>query len=718
MNSSARRPYRPGDDSAVAHPEDMRVLLFAESFLPHMNGVTNSLLHSLAHLQRRGDEAVVIAPHFESLQPLPSSVHGASVVRMPSIPAPGYPQVRVAAAGMRRLGAVFRQFRPDVVHLASPFVLGWQGLKAAERAGVPTVAVYQTDLPGYAARYGVPGAQQLLTSHLARLHGRASVNLAPSSAALADLERIGVPRLALWGRGVDTERFRPSRRNDARRAELAPEGEVVIGYVGRLAPEKQVEDLAVLADLPGVRVVIVGDGPSRPELEALMPGARFLGFRGGEELAEIVAGFDIFVHPGEHETFCQTVQEALASGVPVVATGRGGPVDLVQSSRTGWLYRPGDLADLRARVADLAGDAAKRAAFASAAVASVEGRSWRAVCEELVGHYEAAIGDAATGNAATGMETIEAAAIGTAAVRASAVRASASTANQVAETASLQAPAWSSYVALGDSLTEGLCDTSRQPEGEFRGWADRLATLLAHTREDSHLEYANLAVRSKRIAEVMDGQLPAAIRLRPELVSVLVGANDLVRLRAAPIALADRVGAGVACLAATGATVLVVGVFAPPYAGLGGLHSRMRRFNERLHRHCEVHGALFVDFAEDPILADRSSWAADRVHLSSRGHRALCYRVAEVLGIPGATEIGALDRVVHEDSPPPFEERLPALRWMWRHARPWMIRRIRGRRAGDGMQAKHAGTVAIVGRMVGRAGAPEQASAQDRKEAH
>jgi phosphatidylinositol alpha 1,6-mannosyltransferase len=135
----------------------------------------------------------------------------------------------------------------------------------------------------------------------------------------------------------------------------------------------------------------VGDGPERAALEQAMPGAAFLGFLGGDALATAIASFDLFVHPGENETFCQTVQEALASGVPVVATGKGGPLDLVQNSRTGWLYRPGNLDDLRDRVRDLIGDDAKRQAFADVARESVAHRTWSRLCDELMGHYRDAI---------------------------------------------------------------------------------------------------------------------------------------------------------------------------------------------------------------------------------------------------------------------------------------------------------------------------------------
>jgi phosphatidylinositol alpha 1,6-mannosyltransferase len=365
----------------------MRVAVIAETFLPQMNGVTHSLLRILDHLAQRGDEAVVLAPGAEQQ---PTTVRGFPVVPLPALPLPSYPEVRLATVSVARLTRMLRRFAPDVVHLASPFVLGWQGVKAAETLGIPTVSVYQTDVPAYASRYGVPGAEPALWSHVRRLHTRSTLTLAPSASTMALLADHGVERLALWGRGVDNVRFAPEKRSEALRSAWAEPGERIVGYVGRLAAEKQVDDLRILQDLPGVRLVIVGDGPLRPKIEAALPSARFLGFLTGEDLARAMASFDVFVHPGESETFGQTIQEAMASGVPVVATGKGGPLDLVDSSRNGWLYRPGDLTDLRARVADLTGDEAKRRAFAHAARRSVEPRSWPRLCAQLIEHYDAA----------------------------------------------------------------------------------------------------------------------------------------------------------------------------------------------------------------------------------------------------------------------------------------------------------------------------------------
>jgi phosphatidylinositol alpha 1,6-mannosyltransferase len=162
-----------------------------------------------------------------------------------------------------------------------------------------------------------------------------------------------------------------------------------VGYVGRLAAEKELELLTHLRDVPGTRLVLVGGGPEEQRLRTLLPDAALLGVRHGEDLASVVASLDVFVHTGRTETFCQSAQEALAAGVPVVAPRAGGPVDLVTEGVNGFLYDPGDGAELRRLVERLAADEPLRRVLGRRAVAGVRHRSWYAVNDQLVQHYRA-----------------------------------------------------------------------------------------------------------------------------------------------------------------------------------------------------------------------------------------------------------------------------------------------------------------------------------------
>ncbi len=371
----------------VSDREVMRVAVVAESFLPSVNGVAGSVCRVLEHLRARGHEALVICP-----APAPTSyagypVHGTSGFNYHQF-AVGLPTPDLRP----RLAA----FAPDVVHAASPFVLGAAGIFAANRLGVPSVAVFQTDVAGFARTHGLRLAHRAAWGWIRRVHSAADRTLAPSQPAIDDLVGHGVPRVQQWSRGVDTALFDPAWRGDrgsrALRHALAPQGQVLVGYVGRLSPEKRVERLARLAAMPGTRLVVVGDGPSTASVTRALAGtdAVLLGRREGEDLARVYACLDVFVHTGTEDTFCQTIQEAMACALPVVAPASGGPLDLVVHGVTGLLYDAQGLG-LRDAVQALVTDAQRRVALGHAGRLRVAGRSWQAVGDQLLTHYEAVI---------------------------------------------------------------------------------------------------------------------------------------------------------------------------------------------------------------------------------------------------------------------------------------------------------------------------------------
>ena len=368
----------------------MRVAIVSESFLPTVNGVTGSVCKVLDHLADNGHEAMVICPTAGS----PSHYRGFPVHQVPAVAyrqfPVGIPNIQVA----RLLG----RFRPDVVHAASPFLLGAQAIAAANRLDVPSVAVFQTDVAGYAKRNRLGSASKLAWRFVRWIHDGADRTLAPSTVSRSDLEGAGVQRIELWGRGVDLERYHPNHRTrpgaSALRSVLSSGGrDVVVGYVGRIAPEKGLERFAALRGMKGVHLAIVGDGPSDDSVRRLLRGmpVTYLGRLSGEQLADAYASFDVFAHTGTEETFGQTLQEAHAAGLPVVAPAAGGPLDLVRHGENGYLFDPADDRDFALRVHSLVTDAELRLRMGETGRRTVIGTSWASVCDELLGHYQAVI---------------------------------------------------------------------------------------------------------------------------------------------------------------------------------------------------------------------------------------------------------------------------------------------------------------------------------------
>jgi phosphatidylinositol alpha 1,6-mannosyltransferase len=381
----------------MSHLVSMRVAIITESFPPDVNGVAHCVLRVAELLTSYGHHPLVIAPRppgarSEDIAREEGTSFSFPVVRVPAAPLPGYPSFRLGLPS-RRVRTVLIQHRAEVVHLASPVFLGAHGGAVAGRLGLPTVAVYQTDLPSYARAYRLGRTGEAFAWRWLRgIHNGAARTLAPSTVTATGLLGQGIDNVWLWGRGVDTRRFDPAKRSQELRSSLAPGGELIAGYVGRLATEKRVELLAGITALEGVRLVIVGAGPAEAMLRQQMPDAIFLGERRGEELATIYASLDVFVHSGPYETFGQTLQEAAASGLPVVAPAAGGPLDLVADGATGYLVPPSDAGALTAAVVRLAGDPATRAALGAAGRRNVLSRSWPALTEELIGHYAAVLG--------------------------------------------------------------------------------------------------------------------------------------------------------------------------------------------------------------------------------------------------------------------------------------------------------------------------------------
>jgi len=370
----------------------MRVGIVTESFLPQINGVTNSVLRVLEYLESEGHQAMVIAPESAGG---PTEYRGHQIKRVPALPVQSLLPIGLPIAmPTKRLEYLIDGFSPDVLHLASPFALGGYTARIAKRIGIPTVSVYQTDLAGFARHYGGAIAHGSLRKIVGKIHSNTNRTLAPSRSACDELLSQGVENVHLWRRGVNTTLFNPLQRSLELRSRWGADQKLIVGYVGRLANEKRIYDLAVLDQDPRIQLVLVGEGPARSKLARELPHAIFTGFQNGTDLATHYASFDLFIHPGPNETFCQAVQEALSSGVPCIVPTTGGPADLVTTQATGYILHTDRPASLMAAINHFI-DRDDRIEMQHMARNSVVERTWSKVNNQLIAHYEAVIREGA-----------------------------------------------------------------------------------------------------------------------------------------------------------------------------------------------------------------------------------------------------------------------------------------------------------------------------------
>ncbi|WP_243056825.1 glycosyltransferase [Nocardioides sp. SR21] len=326
----------------------MRIALVTETFFPAVDGTTTTVKAVLDRLVDLGHQVLVIAPG-----PGLTTYRGCRIARVRPLDKPGS-QVREA----------IDTFRPDLVHATSPGTVGRKALKHAGRLGVPTLAVEQSPTLS-----GVSADRMLVTSTW----------------------MLGGDR-QLWAPGVDTAAFTPALRDDWLHDRWSKSGSrVVVGYVGALRKHHGARRLLALNEVPGIRPVVIGDGPQRGWLQAHLPGARFTGALGTGDLAAVLPALDVLVHPGEQETCCHALREAGASGVPVVAPRAGGALDVVRPLETGLFYDPGDEQALARAVAAIAADRTR--ALLGARARELSTRTWRGAADELVErHYRGLIG--------------------------------------------------------------------------------------------------------------------------------------------------------------------------------------------------------------------------------------------------------------------------------------------------------------------------------------
>lgn len=325
----------------------LHITLITETFAPEINGVANTLSRLCDGLRLRGHRVEVVRPRQNHDTPGPS---GEDVLLCRGWPIPGYPGLQWGQSSTYKLLRRWQRHRPDVLYIATEGPLGLSALRAARRLGIAIVSGFHTNFQQYIRQYGLGLIERVLMVYLRWFHNRSHATLVPSVSQKLELERRGFEHLGLLSRGVDCQLFQPARRSESLRENwgLAP-GDVAVLHVGRLAPEKNLGLLKQCFDhlreaypQRHLKLIIVGDGPSRGHLEQQLPEAIFCGVRRGEDLAAHYASGDLFLFPSLTETFGNVVLEALASGLAVVAYDEAAAAQHIRQGHNGVVAMPGD----------------------------------------------------------------------------------------------------------------------------------------------------------------------------------------------------------------------------------------------------------------------------------------------------------------------------------------------------------------------------------------
>ncbi|MDI1249494.1 MAG: glycosyltransferase family 1 protein [Lacunisphaera sp.] len=376
----------------------MHLVLVTETYAPEINGVAMTLGRLVDGLAQRGHVLTIVRPRQRHESPRYSVTQRLACrqVRLPGVPIPGYPQLRLGLPASRRLRKLWNLSRPDLVHVATEGPLGASAIATARKLGIPVTSSFHTNFDQYTRDYRIGWFQPVVAAWLRRIHNRTLRTFVPTHDLRARLATAGYRNLRMLSRGVDAALFNPTRRDEALRAAwgVGP-GELAVIHVGRLAAEKNYPLLfrafdAIKAVQPKARLVIVGDGPLLSACQRERPDAVFTGFYTGVNLARHYASGDIYLHTSVTETFGNVVTEALASGLAVAAYDYAAAHEFIRPEENGLLAPVGDETAYLAAAARLAAEPALRTRLAAAGPATVRDLTWDAIVDRFAADLQEA----------------------------------------------------------------------------------------------------------------------------------------------------------------------------------------------------------------------------------------------------------------------------------------------------------------------------------------
>lgn len=366
----------------------LRVAVVTETYPPEINGVALTIQHMVEGLRRRNQQIQLIRPR-QGKGDRPALTANLQQVLLPGFAIPRYPNLQLGLPAGSALRRLWREKRPDVVHIVTEGPLGWSALNEARKLDIPVTSDFHTNFHSYTRHYGIGWMRRPISAYLRHLHNRALLTMVPDRGLRHELEAQGYRNLAIVGRGVDTDLFNPARRSmELRRNWGVSQNGLVAVYVGRLAAEKNLEAVvdafdAMRARHSRAKLVWVGDGPQRSLLQARNPGHIFAGMRTGTDLAEHYASADVFLFPSLTETFGNVTLEAMASGLAVVAYNYAAAAEHIHHGENGLVAEFDNLSLFCDQAAILAGRPEMVARLGANARQSAGGLAWNLICERF-----------------------------------------------------------------------------------------------------------------------------------------------------------------------------------------------------------------------------------------------------------------------------------------------------------------------------------------------
>jgi len=352
-NTKLRQALKSNDAPALNRNPPRKICLMVEPTpFTHVSGYANRFNEMLKYLAKAGDEVEVLTVDSQTpSKELPKEAFGFPVHHTLGFTFPLYNQISLTLDLPEMKGsAILDRFKPDLIHVTSPGFMVMASIFYARTMSIPLVMSYHTHMPTYATNYlgFIPGIEKLAWELLRFAHTRADLTLTTSPQLAQELRDNGIPRVDVWRKGIDTERFDPKFKDPEMR-NLMSDGnpdDFLMVYVGRLGVEKRIKDVRdMMEKMPNARFAVVGKGPQQEELKQYFKGTKtvFLGQRSGDELSQAFASADAFIMPSDSETLGFVVLESMASGVPVVAANAGGIPSIITNEKDGFLVEPGDL---------------------------------------------------------------------------------------------------------------------------------------------------------------------------------------------------------------------------------------------------------------------------------------------------------------------------------------------------------------------------------------